>query len=359
MFVFLKKKKKDFLDTARTVIYCQNNFFASIFQQHPYSLVFKTTNYCWNNCAHCAESSGVHNPRNFIPESVITGYIDQAIKDKKFSKEIVFTGGEIMSAYKFAPQNYVPNIINHALNAGCGVDIKTNAGWVNFPWASEIFSDIKKTVRNQNEYNDSGIKRIVKFQVSLSLDRFHKDAFERDFKFIEHFAHTNIPGTAFTVHVSSFKQDRYMFNELMKKLAQSGIKVNEMFLFDSDMNAKEKLYDLNGNVMLRYSEGTLFNGGRAKDIKSAYKTPFPQFVFLSGIPWASLVAFDSFGNVTLGENSGKKITVPWCDQKSEQSMPLQKVQENLVDAIKAEEQDFLNQHKKMDAYFKWARRVCR
>lgn len=359
MFNFLQEKKNNFLNTARTVIYCQQNFFTDLFQRVPYALVFKTTNYCWNNCAHCAESSGVHNARTFIPESVITGYIDQAAKDEKFSKEIVFTGGEIMSAYTFGQKDYVPNIINHALNAGCGVDIKTNAGWVIFPWVNEIYSDIENIVRSQSECDDCGIKRIAKFQVSLSLDRFHRDAFERDFKFVEHFANTDIPGTAFTVRISSFKQDRHMFSELMQKLAQYGIKINEMFLFDSDMNANEKMYDLNGNVIVRYSEGTLFNGGRAKDMKSAYKTPFPQFIFLSGVHGSSLVAFDSFGNVTLGENSGKKITVPWCDQKSGQSMPLQKVQENLVNTIKAEEQDFLQQHKKMNAYFKWVRRVCR
>lgn len=359
MFNFFQKKKNNFLNTARTVIHCQNDSFASIFQQIPYCLVFKTTNYCWNNCAHCAESSGIHNPRNFIPESVITGYIDQAIKDKKFSKEIVFTGGEIMSAYTFGQKNYVPNIINYALDAGCGVDIKTNAGWVKFPWANEIFSDIEKTVRNQNEYNDSGIKRIAKFQVSLSLDRFHKDAFERNFKFIQHFAHTDIPGVAFTIHVSSFKQDRHMFGELMQQLKQSGIKINEMFLFGSNMNTMEKMYDLNGNAVVRYSEGTLFDGGRAKDMKSAYKTPFPQFVFISGIPGSSLVAFDSFGNVTLGENSGKKISVSWRNEETGQNLSLQTIKENLIAAVKSEEQDFLEQHKKMNAYFNWVRRVCR
>lgn len=359
MFDFLKRKKQNFFDTAGTVVYCQNNAFAYTFQQARYILVFKTTNWCWNNCSHCCENSGGHMPKNFIPESVVKGYIDQACQDANFSREIVFTGGEITASYIFGQKNYVPNIVNHALNAGCGVDIKTNAGWVKFPWANEIFSDIEKIVRAQSYDKAESVKRIMKLQVSLSLDRFHKDSFARDFKFLEHFAHTDMPGVAFAIHVSSFRQDRHMFNELMQQLVQAGVKVSELFMVSSHGNAMEKMYDLNGNTIVRYSEGTLFDGGRAKDIKNAHKTPCPQFTFLNSDA-QSLVAFDSFGNVTLGENSGKKISVPWREQETGQPLPLQTVKEDLVKAIKSEEQDFLKQHKKFDAYFNWCRRrFCR
>ena len=360
MFEFLKRKKQNFLDTARTVIDCQNGVFYSVFQQLPYVLVFKTTNWCWNNCAHCCENSGSHMPKSFISESVIKEYIDQACQDKKFGREIVFTGGEITSSYKFAGEDYIKNILNHALNAKCGVDIKTNAGWVNTKLAPKIYSDMEQIVRSQSENaNGTGIKHIAKLQISLSLDRFHKDSLGRDFKFLEHFAHTDIPGIAFIISISSFNQDRHMFHELMQQLAQSGIKTNEMFMISSQDNKMERMYDLNGNTIVKYTEGTLFNGGRAKDIDSAYKTPCPQFTFLNS-DYESLIAFDSFGNVTLGENSGKKISVPWRDPKSGQPLSLQTIKENLVSAIKSEEQDFLRQHKKMNAYFNWTRRkFCR
>lgn len=356
MFEKLKQKKQDFKKTANMVIDCQNGVVSSIFQQLPYAMVFKTTNWCWNNCAHCCESSGSLMPKKFIPESVINGYVDQAITDKKFSRQIVFTGGEITAAYKFAGRDYLSNIIKHALNANCAVDIKTNAGWVNSPLAKIVYSDLENIILEESKKIDTAsIKTVIKFQVSLSLDRFHKDAMMRDFKFIEHFAHTNIPGVAFTINVSSIRQDAYMFPELIKKIINSGIKVNELFLFDPNNSSVETKYDLNGNVIISDSTGTLFNGGRAKDIDFAYKTPFPQFVFMAP-DGVSLVVFDSFGNVTLGENSGQKISVPWSDGKNGDALPLKTIHENLLGATKQAEQDFLNQHKKMNAYINWLRR---
>ena len=352
MFKILKQKKKDFDDKAIMVVQCQRSVVSCVLQQIPYNLIFKTTHWCWNNCAHCCESSGSHMPKTFIPESVINGYIDQAVQDKNFSREVVFTGGEITAAYKFAGKNYVRNIVNHALNAGCGVDVKTNAGFVNSPLAKNVYYDIEDIVRNQSDNKDDGIKKLVGFQVSLSLDRFHKDAMERDFKFIEHFANTHIPGTAFTINVSSVYQDKSMFPELMHRLVSSGIDVNEMFLVGKHHDNAEQVHDLNGNVIIRHHCGTLFNGGRAKDIEYAQKTPFPKFTFLNP-DGTALIALDSFGNVTLGENSGQKISVPWHDNKTGQLVPLQTIRDNLVNATKSAEQDFLKEHKKMDAYFRW------
>ena len=355
MFENLKQKKQDLQDTANMVIDCQNGVISSILQQMPYVLVFKTTHWCWNNCAHCCESAGSSMPKNFIPEQVINGYVDQAVQDKNFSREIVFTGGEITSAYKFAGEDYISNIINHALNAKCSVDIKTNAGWVNSPLAATIYSDLDNIVRDQSKNSDDNIKKIIHFQVSLSLDSFHKDALMRDFKFLEHFANTDTSGVTFTVNVSSVKQDKNMFYELLDKLIDSGINVDELFMTDSAGNFVKKMYALNGNVVIFNSNGTLFNGGRAKDIKYAFKTPFPQFTFLTP-DHKSLVAFDSFGNVTLGENSGKKISVPWRDQENGQALSLETICSDIVVATKTAEQDFLKQHRYLNAYINWLRR---
>ena len=60
----------------------------------------------------------------------------------------------------------------------------------------------------------------------------------------------------------------------------------------------------------------MFDGGRAKNLKEAKKTDFPQFSFLSQNN-RLLMAFDSFGRVTLGENSGRKISTKWeYDEKN-------------------------------------------
>jgi len=104
-----------FIEKAKTVKDCRYGMYHYFFEKCPYVLIFKTTNYCWYNCAHCCENAGSHNQRIFMPESVVNGIVDQAVKDKNFARVVVFTGGEIMSAYKYADKNYVPNLINHAL----------------------------------------------------------------------------------------------------------------------------------------------------------------------------------------------------------------------------------------------------
>ena len=56
--------------------------------------------------------------------------------------------------------------------------------------------------------------------------------------------------------------------------------------------------------------GTLFAGGRAKNLSDAYHNKIPQFTVLSD-DMHTLMAFDSFGRVTLGENDGHKIKTRW------------------------------------------------
>lgn len=340
------------------VVDCQNGLFHAIMEQRPSVMVFKTTNYCYNNCAHCCEDSGIHNPKTFIPESVICGYLNQAAKDEKFAKTVIFTGGEVMSAYKFVGKEYVPNIIKTALRNKIGVNIKTNAGWVNGGFAKDIYQDINKIVRSQapKDAAQQSFKTVVKFEVSLTMDRFHKNALQRNFEFVKHFANINIPGITFSIHVSSLEQDKHMIKELLEALRNDGVKIDEMFSFDALKGgvSDNMIYSLNGNLIIRTSSGKLFNGGRAKNIDWAYKTPYPQFVFVNE-DVENLVAFDSFGNVTLGENSGKKITTPWKD-KNGNALPLQTIRENLIAETKKAEQEFLSQHKIMDSYFNWIRK---
>ena len=91
----------------------------------PYMMVFKTTHWCWYNCPHCCESAGKNRPTEFIPANVIKYYTDAARSDGQFAKEIVLTGGEIMAAYKFDMENYVPELANYIVDRGISLDIKT------------------------------------------------------------------------------------------------------------------------------------------------------------------------------------------------------------------------------------------
>ncbi len=338
------------------LIHCKHNFFSNVLQKHKYALVFKTTNFCWNNCAHCCESSGPSNSKEFIPETTIKQIIDNAVCDDKFTNQVVFTGGEIMSSYMFGPQQYFSNIINYALDKNLSVDFKTNAGWVNMPKiAKKIYSDIENIMRRHRQKASTNYKKII-FNVSLSLDSFHHNAMQRDIEFIKHFANTNIPGVSFSISVSSLRQDKNMFNELLQNLNQSGINIHPILMNNSNNIPDTPSFDLNNNVLLSHSYGTLFNGGRAKNIPYAKKTLFPQFVFLSD-DLASLIAFDSFGNVTLGENSGKKISTPWHTPDGT-THDLQSIRNNLTSALKNEEAYIIEQYKQQHPFKTYFHLMC-
>ena len=302
----LTRFKNNFDFKVRTLDDCQKGRMHSIVAKHPYVLVFKTTNWCTEECPHCCELSGPNNPKTFIPESVIKGYIKQADEDKRFSRSVVFTGGEITAAYKFVDCHYVPNIINYALNKGCGVDIKTNAGWVNSELATQIYDDITNIVNKQfsKKQSKSQFKSEIPFQVSLSLDRFHPNSMERDFKFIEHFAKNSKLKTFLNVYISSFDMDTGMFDELFARLKTSGVDVKQGFILDTDTDIATPIHYINDNVIVQCGCGELFAGGRAKKMKKAYHEPAPQFSFLCP-DLDCLMAFDTNGMVSLGPNNGQ------------------------------------------------------
>ncbi len=328
--------------------FCNRGVFTEILKQRPYAIVFKTTNWCWNNCAHCCESSGPKNPKTFIPRDVITGYIDQAVNDENFSKHIILTGGEIMAAYKFVDEYYVPDILDHALDKNLGVDIKTNAGWAGTPVGEQIFADIKNIMlRHRPRVLTSKNKDTTyPLYISLSLDRFHPDCMERNFKLIEQLSKKKITGATYALRISSFDFDRSMFDEFLKKLTDAGITVQKATLVDSKGNEIKTTprFLVNGHLALEYSgDAILFNGGRAKDIPGAYHNPTPQFTFMEGDHYNVLVAFDSFGNVTLGAAEGEKITVPWRDSDGA-PRPLINIQTDLISATKIAEQKYIKRH---------------
>ena len=321
---------------------CRNSSAAGAIQKLPYIMIFKTTHYCWNNCPHCCESAGANMPKKYISSAIIENYIKQAINDPKFSKDLVFTGGEIMSAYKYHNEpNYVKNLLNLALNNGCSVDIKTNAGWTLTPMRNIIFDDMVDVL---SAHSISSF-RLIPMQVSLSLDRFHPHAMQKNIDFITEMSRRQKNSTC-VINISSFGQDTDMIDEMLGKLRKQNNDVHPISVFGGTNNnmspaPQNDMWSVNGNIILRFSIGTLFDGGRAKNIENAYHTPMPQFSFLTpGNPPKVLMAFDSFGNVTLGENSGKKITVPWRN-KDGTPRPLNNIKRDLEKQTAIEEERWI------------------
>lgn len=303
-----------------------------IVQNLPYAMIFKTTHWCPNKCPHCCESAGAHMPKTFIPADVVEQYIKQAKTDPKFSRELVFTGGEVMSAYQHHDTQYVPQLLNMALDNGCQVDIKTNAGWAiaKNTMREQIFNDLVGVL----SAHSTSAFRMTPMQISLSLDRFHPHAMQKNVAFITEMAQRQ-HNSSCLIHITSFEKDADMFAELLNNLTTK-YDVYQLVAFGGENNGNicqtmpDTLWSVNGNIVLKFSIGTLFDGGRAKDIDGAYHTPEPRFAFISGRQNPMLLmAFDTFGNVTLGENSGKKITVPWRDNDGT-PRPLSEIRRDLV-----------------------------
>lgn len=285
----------------------------------PYVLVFKTTNYCWYNCLHCCENSGPDQAKYYIPAPVIKSYISQALTDPTFSKNVVFTGGEIMSSYRFGDKNYVPELLTFCQKNGVGVNIKTNAAWVNADFGKKIFDDLSEVISNGKPYS---------LQISVSLDNYHKNSLKNCIGFIKGL-HKRDKMHAI-VHLSSFDKDKYLYTELCNGLRKEGIKLNQAIFSDG------RILDVAGDkLILVASSAVLFNGGRAVQLEEAQKTTFPQFSFLSPNKQV-LMAFDSFGCVTLGENSGRKINTKW-KHNEEEIYSLAHIKQNLISSAHFEE----------------------
>lgn len=280
-----------------------------VVRELPYVMIFKTTHWCWYNCAHCCESAGKDRPAEFIPADVIKYYTDAAKSDPKFTKEIVLTGGEIMASYKFNMENYVPELANYIAGRGIRMDIKTNGAWIrNNDLRTKIIPDLISV----NERNS--MQRRLPYQLSLSLDKYHPNALDNTYEIICELARRNKNKPMILLHISGFMGQDWLYKELLAKLlATRNTRIDSAYVAAKSGNAIP-LHVINRCVALRPSFGAvLFAGGRAKNLPEAFPSKNPTLEIINDDADV-LMAFDSMGNVTLGENSGRKITVPWRDK---------------------------------------------
>lgn len=269
-----------------------------IIRRLPYIVIFKATNYCWFRCAHCCESAGPDQPRKYMPLDIIYTYMTEAIKDPLYSGHAVFTGGEIMSSYRFGDPKYVPTILKWCLGANVSTDIKTNAGWARTSFGKQIFDDLADVITT---YPDN------RLQISLSLDNFHTNCMENNLHVLERLAGDKLK---VAINMPLFKDSAQMFPELLNRLRARGVRVEELMMLNPKTMDATPVTLLNQSVLVQHECTTLFDGGRAKNLPQASHTEFPQFKFMdaSGMYY---MAFDTQGRVTLGENSGRKISTRW------------------------------------------------
>lgn len=288
----------------------------------PYTLVFKTTNYCWYKCPHCCENSGPKQPRDFIPANLIKYYLSVAAGDSRFSGDVVFTGGEIMAAYRFGAPGYVKDILDYALGLNCGVDIKTNAAWTGLSFGGPIFDDLAAVAAAHKQY---------RLQVSLSLDGFHKNALDNNVRFISQMA---ARGAKIVVHISGLDGKWFVSPDAVYgRLRDMGHSVSAGGIVSGNRLIDAVIVD--GCVVVRSGVGELFQAGRANNIDGAAYQATPQFQIISHGN-DLLMAFDSAGRVSLGEAGRRKIATKWRAGAG-RIFKLPSIQKNLTRAAFVEE----------------------
>ena len=290
------------MDIPQRIFNFRKKFFpvADIVASRSYIIVFKTTHYCWYNCAHCCENSGPHQPRRYIPLPAIRAIVDGAVADPAFARNIVFTGGEIMTAYRFAAPGYVKDALNYALDTGCGVDVKTNAAWTRAAFGRQIFDDLAELGGAHPGYN---------LQISLSLDTFHKNAIENNVRLISELARRK---ANVVVHISGLGGKWYVAPDVVyDKLKKSGFNVRDAFVTGKSGSGVNPVKVANDSVILLAGAGTLFAGGRAENIGGAEPQMAPQFQIMNS-DYNVLYAYDASGRVTLGEAGRRKIGTNWA-----------------------------------------------
>ena len=267
----------------------------------PYVVIIKATNYCWYKCAHCCEKSGPDQPRKYIPIESVRGIIDNVTADPSFTRHFVFTGGEIMTIYQMGDTKYVKNVLDYSLGHNCDADIKTNAAWTRTTFGQRIFDDLADVSNKHTPYM---------LQVSLSLDKFHKNAVENNARFIAEMAQRE---SKIIVHLSGLDGRWYVTPDVIyDELKKYGIKLEGAFGTNNNQTKIFPTQCANESVVIIHDTGTLFDGGRGADICGATRQPTPQFQIINNNDQL-LFAYDSMGRLTVGEAGFRKIGTRWAN----------------------------------------------
>ncbi|MDR1337832.1 MAG: hypothetical protein LBJ73_02265 [Rickettsiales bacterium] len=273
---------------------------------------FVTTGHCPYRCKHCIENACPENPREFIDTNIIKLLIAQATWMRKFSREVVFTGGEIFTSYETQHADYVPDLLTFCKKNSIGADIKSNLYWMQTPLKDKIISDLKSiaAITKMPEQNVC-IKTLPKpsFQLSMSLDGFHKNSLQNCADTIHALAKDRDNSIMF--HTSGFESDATLVAKLNKRLSLLGIRCDQMIMSISDQARPEAMTIVNDTHIMQQSTATLIKAGRGNQLKNAKEPVAPQFQIIDRRGYL-VMNFRYDGTVILGTNNGgRKIRTTW------------------------------------------------
>ena len=135
----------------------------------------KVTNWCDDNCDFCCECSGTNQPKITIPEKDVMEIADQ-FKVETGLSDIIITGGDPTSPYRWGDNKYFPTLCRGLLAKGMRINIKTNCNWTLCPKLSgRIYADLETF-----QPLDAGHW----FFIFLSLDLHHKKSTKTTIEFL-------------------------------------------------------------------------------------------------------------------------------------------------------------------------------
>ncbi|MBO5696149.1 MAG: hypothetical protein J6S06_01400 [Alphaproteobacteria bacterium] len=239
-------------------------YYFARYENAPLGLRFRTTNQCNENCPHCFECSGPHNPSKYIAPQDIAYYINNA--GSEFA-DIYITGGEWSLIYDRHP-NYLSHIFQHvnlsqAKSNAWG--IQTNARWTHGPHCQEILSDLKYIQDRLSTIN-------TEMKLDTSVDRYHSDlAIDGTRKLIRQLA-TRPDFNNTKIRIMSCAKDRLMANNRIlnpERLAKQNIELS----FEPRSFYQPNFQRLWANhiKIVVHEEGTIMRIGRAKKNKFGYR----------------------------------------------------------------------------------------
>lgn len=112
-------------------------------KNYDVDLLFYLTRFCNLACEGCYMRSNTGVPRNVLPSSDIEFYLKEFAKIPRFTKSVVFSGGEIFST----PIEYLEKNAALVLDCGYQLQLKTNGAWVN---NSELAPRVLNMLRKLN-----------------------------------------------------------------------------------------------------------------------------------------------------------------------------------------------------------------
>ena len=180
----MSKELKKFLNANHILL---DNKFATLYNNQcdnasqVYSLIenahmhvfFDVTYACDLSCAHCIYSADSNQPLTFIPTKDISFLINQARKEREHVCAFALFGGEPTLA-EIHNKGYLKTVADSVRANKNSLRMSTNGNWINGEHANYMIEQLVYVY-----------KTAPRFQLQISVDRFHKDSVQSAIKVIK------------------------------------------------------------------------------------------------------------------------------------------------------------------------------